>query len=333
MALQSDSADFLELFRKSSKELFSEKFYEAMNSDSFNSSKFYHRCNEISVSNHKDKVITICKKFLRFLEKSTAWNIENSRYDVSILLNYWIYDKLTDIYGDKNDKEISFGFAALQYAWEYHNYNPKNQLYHQKYKPDLNMVNHDDWKKRKELYDYCINYDLIVPLCRSYDQTCMEYYEYIEKKGPLYEEYEKICIPGESKCPHFYEKCRDYNPKSFLSELPCHSKIVANKSAAAKAGTQHHPSGPEQGFGPQTFSMVSTSETSEIGTKVGHSVLGVAPVLLTATALYRYTPVGSWIRKLGGYNSNGVSDMDEFSSYTQESKMCIKIIKMFRLII
>ncbi|SBT00008.1 PIR Superfamily Protein [Plasmodium ovale curtisi] len=63
----------------------------------------------------------------------------------------------------------------------------------------------------------------------------------------------------------------------------------------------------------------SKQESSEIGKKLGHSVLGIAPVMLTATALYRYTPIGSWIRKLGGTNHNTISDIDEFSSYTQES--------------
>ncbi|SBT58459.1 PIR Superfamily Protein [Plasmodium ovale wallikeri] len=54
------------------------------------------------------------------------------------------------------------------------------------------------------------------------------------------------------------------------------------------------------------------------------NILGVAPVLLTASALYRYTPVGSWIRKLGGYNTNNLSNMDRsemdgFLSNTQVS--------------
>ncbi|SBT57513.1 PIR Superfamily Protein [Plasmodium ovale wallikeri] len=69
----------------------------------------------------------------------------------------------------------------------------------------------------------------------------------------------------------------------------------------------------DQGLGTPASSHVTEpkSETSNIGTKVGHSVLGVAPVLLSATALYRYTPVGSWVRKLSGYSHNSVSNMDE----------------------
>ncbi|SBT57905.1 PIR Superfamily Protein [Plasmodium ovale wallikeri] len=82
----------------------------------------------------------------------------------------------------------------------------------------------------------------------------------------------------------------------------------------------------DQGLGTPASSHVTEpkSETSNIGTKVGHSVLGVTPVLLSATALYRYTPVGSWIHKLGGYNLNSLSkidgdEMDVFIDNTQES--------------
>ncbi|SBT56035.1 PIR Superfamily Protein [Plasmodium ovale wallikeri] len=91
-------------------------------------------------------------------------------------------------------------------------------------------------------------------------------------------------------------------------------KNVSKEESEISAGA-HGSSVPKLGDGSYTE---FTPETSNIGTKAVHSILGVAPVLLTATALYRYTPVGSWVCKLGGYNSNGVSDMNEFSSYTQE---------------
>ncbi|SBT73789.1 hypothetical protein POWCR01_000153000 [Plasmodium ovale] len=61
----------------------------------------------------------------------------------------------------------------------------------------------------------------------------------------------------------------------------------------------------------------STPYITEIGTKVDHSIIGVAPVLLTVTTLYAYTPISSWILKLGGKNPNGISGMQRFSFYTQ----------------
>ncbi|SBT00228.1 PIR Superfamily Protein [Plasmodium ovale curtisi] len=110
---------------------------------------------------------------------------------------------------------------------------------------------------------------------------------------------------------NYIKKCCDYNPDKVLSTLQCHNKSLEEIATEAVRGV------------PRLTSDHGTElhkENSDIGRKFGHSVLCVAPVLLTATALYRYTPVGSWVRKLGGYNSNSVSDMDEFSSYTQESE-------------
>ncbi|SBT51551.1 PIR Superfamily Protein [Plasmodium ovale wallikeri] len=57
------------------------------------------------------------------------------------------------------------------------------------------------------------------------------------------------------------------------------------------------------------------SEISQIGIKVCHSVLGVALVLLTATALYRIT---RRTKPTSMSNKNG-GEMDEFLSQTQVS--------------
>ncbi|SBT56264.1 PIR Superfamily Protein [Plasmodium ovale wallikeri] len=115
-----------------------------------------------------------------------------------------------------------------------------------------------------------------------------------------------------------------YKPDNVLSKLPCHEKI-AQEQADAKVAERPHamqhesrcaqdtevgPLGPgEPGLASGSETEV-TSDTSPIGTKVGQSVLGMAPVLLTATALYRYTPIGSWIRNLGKNSTNSISDMD-----------------------
>ncbi|SBT02165.1 PIR Superfamily Protein [Plasmodium ovale curtisi] len=73
--------------------------------------------------------------------------------------------------------------------------------------------------------------------------------------------------------------------------------------------------------------MEHTSETgqeTEVGSLVPDvprlgTLLGITSVLLTTTALYRYTTIGSWIRKVGGTNKNDIDDMHGFSSYTQKS--------------
>ncbi|SBT56384.1 PIR Superfamily Protein [Plasmodium ovale wallikeri] len=118
-----------------------------------------------------------------------------------------------------------------------------------------------------------------------------------------------------------YEKYQQgYNYKSVhktkeqevvLGILKCPEKNTVPKAFFQEGDGMHRPQ--EQGLRTAAGSHDTEPkpETSNIGTKVGHSVLGVAPVLLSATALYRYTPVGSWVCKLSGYSPNSVSNMDE----------------------
>ncbi|SBS93723.1 PIR Superfamily Protein [Plasmodium ovale curtisi] len=178
------------LFSKSSKDLYSDQFYEALHSDSLDLSKY------------------------------------DNQYNVSTLFNYWLYSMLTHIYGANSTNKISASFSALQLKWTYFDYRRINEPYYLKCKPNFEIVNHNDWDKRKKLYDYYVDYDILI------------------------------------------------------------------------------------GHGTRSEKEV-TSETSQIGTKVGQSVLGITPVLITTSALYRYTPIGSWIRKLGENPTNSISVIDE----------------------
>ncbi|SBT84154.1 PIR protein [Plasmodium ovale] len=318
-----------EFFGDSSVELHTEKFYAELNTESTDLSRYSIHCNNIYVNNNKEKVKNICEKFLRHLEKSIVWKVEKPEYHFCMLLNYWIYDKLTDIYGDENTSEdVNIAFGNLQSIWEYTVNSSRNKIYYKNCKPEFNVVKHNDWKKRKEFYEYYVDYDLLSMMGKNFDDKC-EYYKKIKAKKLLYKHFENECLSNSSNCFELYEKCSDYNPDKVLSTLQCHNKIVEEIATETVRGEQkdlrqeQEPGAHTPGSGePRLTSGPGTEfpqENSDIGRKFGHSVLGVAPVLLTATALYRYTPVGSWVRKLGGYNSNGVSDMDEFSSYTQES--------------
>ncbi|SBT59344.1 PIR Superfamily Protein [Plasmodium ovale wallikeri] len=161
-----------------------------------------------------------------------------------------------------------------------------------------------------------------------------KHYEYIEKKAPLYKYFDDLCSKEQTKCPTFYKVCEKYNPNIVLQDLQCHKQMEQEENSA-RAFLMPHDSGQrleseanEHGPGvlepPAASDTVSTQENSCIATKVGHSVLGVTPVLLTPTALYRYAPVGSWIRKFGGLHQNNIGDMDGgeidgFLSHTQVS--------------
>ncbi|SBT58452.1 PIR Superfamily Protein [Plasmodium ovale wallikeri] len=307
----------------STKELFSEKFYDAMNNDSSDLSKYDNECNDIHVHNPKDKMIKICKKYLRYLEYCKLLHNENSLYKVSILFNYWLCGMLTHIYGANNTDKIITDFSALQLKWTYFDYSRINNQYYKKCKPELSMVNHHDWDKRKKLFDYYVDYDILSTMAKTFDDDC-KYYKKIEEKKSLYEHFDEQCLLDNYNCPDFYEKCKPYKPDSVLSQLSCHEKITREQpdakvaerphamqhASASDQDTEVGPHGPgEPGFASGSETEV-TSDTSPIGTKVGQSVLGITPVLLTASALYRYRPIGSWIRNLGKNSTTSITDMD-----------------------
>ncbi|SBT51517.1 PIR Superfamily Protein [Plasmodium ovale wallikeri] len=307
----------LRFFGESSGELFSERFYESMKYDYLNLSQYREKCKEVyaSVSGIRSK--RVCEKILRQLENSSVRDEENSEYDLCILLNYWVYDTLASIFGDDNSN-LAITFGKLQPLWNQINENEKEPKFYKKCAPDSSIPTQVNWRKTKELYDYYVDFKTIFGTAAYYPDGCRDYYKKIEDKTSLYEFFEKLCTPGSNNCPKFYDKCEPYNPKIILQGLPCHGQIqqerATEKALAMQKSLQQSGS---QGVG-------LTQQNSEIGTKVGHSVLAVAPVFLTASVLYRYTPVGSWIRNIGGNSTNNIGymhegEMEGFLSNTQES--------------
>ncbi|SBS91611.1 PIR Superfamily Protein [Plasmodium ovale curtisi] len=302
----------------------SKKFYNDMTKNYEDLSNYSQQCEQIIVSKNNNEVKEICKKYLRYLEKNyTLWNKVISGYDVCILLNYWIYDTLTGIYGPENNSDIiNIAFSNLQLVLGYLNVDSTKKSFYERCKPNYEMFKHKDWDKRKELYEYYIDYTTIKQQSDIFDKQCKNFYEYIEGKKSLYKHFQDLCISDSSSCPKFYDECLSYNPDSVLRTIKCHGQIVSERAAAeadAKPPDVQHDPVQELGSEPDSSSTELKEGNSQIGKKVGHSVLGVAPVLLTATALYRYTPIGSWIRKLRGTNPNSINDMEGFSTYTQES--------------
>ncbi|SBT73598.1 PIR protein [Plasmodium ovale] len=297
-------------------DLHSVKFYNDINKDDSELSNYTQQCEKLNVKKDNDEMKTVCKMFLRHLEKSSVWNFENHGYDICLLLNYWIYDKLTNIFGGKDASDIAF--SNFQYIWSYpEEYITKNTSCKQKCKYEIDVYKDDDWKERKEFYEYCVDYDMINGLINFSGDKCNYFYEYIKRKEELYKQFQHICSTESAKCPKFYEECKEKDPNLLLSKLHCRDEMDQKKAAAhASAFQSESASGlrsPVSGLSGDEYGSSKTetaSGTSQIGTKVGQSVLGVAPVLLTATALYRYTPIGAWIRNLGGTNPNSLSNID-----------------------
>ncbi|SBT30943.1 PIR Superfamily Protein [Plasmodium ovale wallikeri] len=291
----------------------SQRFYNIIKKEYPDLSDYSQKCDTTSVQYHKNEAKQICEKILRYLDKYAAFIDDKNEYDVCILLNYWIYDALTDIFGPENiSKKFNLAFSDLQMMWNYPSIELKKTSYYNKCKPKFEIFNHEDWEKRRELYEYYVDYKTIFHTAKSYDNVCREYYEKIKQKKHLFEYFDGLCDSKPDQCPDFYENSKNYNPKSVLPTLSCPVPTVSTKNylSAQADSEQGLVDGPRpydtdfSGHRAHSSKAGMTQENSDIGTKVGKSVLGIAPVALTASALYRFTPLGQWIRKLGGSNHN-----------------------------
>ncbi|GAB69805.1 CYIR protein, partial [Plasmodium cynomolgi strain B] len=229
-----------------------------------------------------------------FLDTSKTWSGLFTQFDVSLLLNYWLYDKVTHIYRDTENYEINIAFSALQLIWSTFDSTRSEELYYKKCWPDLGKVHHEDWEYRKKLYDFYVDFDKLFGIGSTYDSLCKEYYQKIKEMIPVCAYFKGKCLtPGTYSCPDNFKKCEEKNLETELKKLPCHVTINGTRGSTSQISSSHQPPGHTER--PLDHAVVPSAEfntqlesgNSGIGTKVTHSFLGAAPVLLTATALYR----------------------------------------------
>ncbi|SCA83586.1 VIR protein [Plasmodium vivax] len=287
-------------------ELTSKQFYNDMNKDHTDLNNYSEHCESIKWPKNEEKAKEICKKYVRYLKTTEILNLLNPYYDVCILLYYWIYDKLAQVFKAENTLDnVNKAFGNFQLIWSQlypysRNMNKNNKCY-----PDFTLVKHSDWKERKELYEYYVDYPTIKMISVIDKPNCNAYYEYLDGKAKLYEHFERKRSSEGYIFPQFYNNSNEYNPKELLHQLPCYHQISAKRKADStdephlKESSSHLPGGIEPGHGDSKggpgpagseFSIPVTqitSQSSDIQSKVANSVLGAAPVLFTATMLYR----------------------------------------------
>ncbi|SCA83732.1 Plasmodium vivax Vir protein, putative [Plasmodium vivax] len=256
-------------------------------------------------------MIPICKKYLRFLDISEEWSDTNTEYDVSLLLNYWLSDKIASIHGITNIDKIRIDFGDLQRIWDHFNNSLNRKSYYYKFKPETNIFNEEDWEKRKKLYEYYVDYDILFRNAQWFPQKCKEYYDKIKEFSTVYKYFEGKCLPGEYKCPIFFDEFKKKNPVHNLENLECYKQIDKQRTAAgakpsALGDTSHHSPGSKDG-------------PLAVRGDLGFQGDAASTYSTDSTPGMSYTPFGPWIRKLRGGSTNNINAMDGFSPYTQET--------------
>lgn len=117
-----------------------------MNTEHTDLSNYSKHFESVTWRKNGEQVKENCKKYLRYFDKSQALNVAKPKYDICILLNYWIYGKLTKIFGAKDTSDnINIAFGNLQYMCSKLCYYPSNMEHRNKYKPKFETVNHQNW--------------------------------------------------------------------------------------------------------------------------------------------------------------------------------------------
>ncbi|SCA59731.1 VIR protein [Plasmodium vivax] len=294
-------------------EIFNETFYKLEN---LNDNVEY--CSSLDKFPSGTSIKKICLRLLKYLENNSFSRNNDNEYIYCLLLNYWVFSSLNILLYSKHSSKIVPAFAEIVLTWyNFIDYKLKERE-NITCKPISNIPAYDDWKKRKELYEYYLDYYPVSLTVKNYPVRCNEFYKYVESKKNLYEHFKKRCPPNDTeRCPEFYAQCLQYEPDKVLQHLSCHTNIMQERasdtSRVPQIGNGHSVSEPNSDNSdgrkmPDDAPILSGNPHTV--TKLGNVLLGVVATSMTSGALYRFTPLGGMIRNGLGWNTNNMRNFN-----------------------
>ncbi|SBS90693.1 PIR Superfamily Protein [Plasmodium ovale curtisi] len=202
------TADQLENFLKSLPSYESyKKFDEDVTGDTYK-----NECTDLKTTN--DHVKNVCTKFIRNLESLSKLNTEDEKRNTTFYLTFWIYDKISKIFGlSKKNHGIHFS-DILRIGNKYYHRLTKNIFLHE-YDPDFK-----EWEEMKYLYDYFLkNYESIHNCTNPPNSECNKYVNYVSYIKEIYEKHHTECCLYHMGCDGYFKCEKNYNPKYLLSKL------------------------------------------------------------------------------------------------------------------
>ncbi|SCA60077.1 Plasmodium vivax Vir protein, putative [Plasmodium vivax] len=221
-----------------SDELNSVKFYDKLDYIK-NFSKYNEKCKSLTSLPNGERIQKTCARLLTYLETDSFSTNNDNQYDYCLLLNYWVLNNLNIFLYLKNSSQIVPAFGKIEFIWNsFIDDNLQNRR-NETCKPIHSIIMDNDWRDRKELYEYYVDYSPIIETVKNYSYTCKEYYHYVESKKKLYEHFKEPCLSKDTNmCPKFYDECKKYDPENVLSNHSCHEYIMKERAAAAPSVLQ-----------------------------------------------------------------------------------------------
>ncbi|KMZ82506.1 hypothetical protein PVIIG_05367 [Plasmodium vivax India VII] len=295
-------------------ELYSEKFYDSLYN--LTGLKAYFKdCSQLDNLNVGNNVKIICARLLKYLEKKSFPRNNDNVNSYCLLLNYWVLSSLHIYLHSRNPSKIVPALGTIESIWTSFIDDNLNKLGNETCKPIQGIIMDTDWKDRKELYEYYVDYYPLSETVNIYTNMCEEFYEYVESKKKLYKHFDQLCASKDTnRCPKYYSECKKYDPQNVLSNHNCHKKIMQKISAAAPSVLQftnrHLVSETDSGEtdGPmKTFDPPNLSGNPKTVENVGNVLLGVVATSMTSGALYRVNIISLiQINRIRGIIRNGL---------------------------
>ncbi|GAB69977.1 hypothetical protein PCYB_007260 [Plasmodium cynomolgi strain B] len=220
----------------SSIELPSEIFYHNLKTSYNKLGQYIHECDILHLLKTDDsQIMSICENLVQYLKSNYAKENEEHLNDQNCnLLSLWIYEQLFEHLEDSSNR-VLITYANFQHMLSYV-FTGDNKIQAIKCLRQLGQLGSlkNEWKKSKDLYDYCVDYDEIIKKASSSYEKCKEYEEYIQKKSPLYKEFDRLYIQAyKSENNDLYKKCKNYNPIIAIPKLECDKKNLAQEMSNA----------------------------------------------------------------------------------------------------
>ncbi|KNA00236.1 hypothetical protein PVNG_05404 [Plasmodium vivax North Korean] len=173
--------------------------------------------------------MSVCNTVVNFLINNSQKNNKKISCIRCKLLNYWIKNQIKSIYDavDKPDTNVVYGYIkTIMSTIIREKYNSNDKLC----ELELNVLYDEDWKAKKEFYEYCYDYKYVEFINKLNGSTCTKYQNFLENKTELYNNVDKILSDKNlNKCTYSYEEDEEEeveeekkdkcDPKVLLKEL------------------------------------------------------------------------------------------------------------------
>ncbi|GAB69555.1 hypothetical protein PCYB_003040 [Plasmodium cynomolgi strain B] len=262
-------------------ELPSENFYDKLKFSNGGLDKYIEECKSQNTPHNTDSTImNICGKLVKYLKSNYAEeNIGKLKDHHCNLLSLWIYEQLDKKFNVDHGKIIQIYTEFQLILSDILTGHNKNEV-HNCLRSLSVFPPHKFWKYRKDLYDYCVDYDTIIQLARSGNLECKKYEKHIQEKFRLYKEFERLYINAYNIRNVFYEKCNGYDTIKAIPELKCEQEILAQEKSK------------EYLADPGLLDITDFSDKNSNSTKILDNVLlGVVTTSMISGLLYKVNKI------------------------------------------